>query len=481
MITAYNIIEALARFEDPVESAKKLCSLLRSLGATQGMFPDSNKFLYLKKLVPNALYTGQGYRFIGLDHRHALKEGIYDKIEDAWHQKSPNLPKLLSYFREYRGGRYQSWAKSLDGINKEMGKQEFYELTNGRGNFYIFTGQISGMDLEEVATTLRDNVEKLTISDKEKRDSFYGINDFIDDYGTSEEVLAPMPGKIDLYGVFSADDLKYVRDVRKVRVLGTSVDDVDLSSELRSAIKLGDIAKVNELIELGAELDDNILQQALEGGAEYDMFRELVFVHNMTSGDCGNGNTPLMIAVQNIDEELMKHLFQVSYQLNIDETNDDGETALWLAVDHRFHDGIKFLLRKKADPNKPAKDGTTPLTIAVKDEDELIIKMLLDGGANPNVQLEDGETPLTLFVEKRDELMVKVLLNAKAELDVRTDRGKTPLSLSIDNEDIQMTKLLLDAGADPNFNPSGETLLDLARAWEATETEDLLKRYGAKE
>ena len=380
MIKASDILEALARFDDPVERAKMIYKILDPLGASQNKFFDSNQFLYLKRLIPESSYAGPGYRFIGLDHQDAARFGIYDNETDAYTQETPNKSQLINYFRNHQRGRYQSWAKSLNGINAEMGKQDFDDLIHGEGNFYIFTAHVSGIDLTKCAEDLLAIIKTLSSEDqKSHRLSTERIEYIIKDHASSEEILAPMPSKVDFYGVFNADDLKYVRDVRKIRTTGATVHDVDLESELIDALKKGRMRKTNDLLELGIDCDD-ILRRALEGDAGYELFQDIIYSgHNIITGDCGGGDTPLMVAVKEIDMALMEYLNYSKRQ--IDEQNDQGETALWLAVDHRFHEGVEFLLKEKADPNISPHKGKTPLGLAKELKEPEIVDMLIRVGA----------------------------------------------------------------------------------------------------
>lgn len=424
MIRASDILEAMARFDDPLEKAKTLYKILDSLGATMNRFLDSNQFLYLKRLVPDSVYSGKGYRFIGLSHKESIKLGVYDDERSAEKQEPPDISRLISYFKSHMRGRYQSWAKSLEGINSEMSKQAFEDWTLGHGNFYLFTSQISGIDLGACASALREIVDDLEIPDVEKQRHFSStrLDFFVKDYGSSEEVLAPMPSIVDLYGVFSVDDLKHVRDVRKIRVTGADVYDADIDGELEDALKNGEMARTHELIELGASCDD-ILRRALEGGAGYDMFQDIIYSDEFHDfyGDCGGGDTPLMVAVKEIDLQMMDYL---NYsKRDMDDQNDNGETALHLAVEYGFLEGVEFLLKHGVDTNVVTHKGKTALSIAIENL------------SNPG----------------QEEIIGK----------------------------------LLDAGADPKINPPGKTLIGLVQKFASMSAEeriqDLLIRAGAKE
>jgi hypothetical protein len=204
------LLEALDRFNDPVEVISTVYPILRDLQFNVNKDLPSNQFLYLKRVLQYTTYSGPGYRFIGLTHEEAVNIGIYTSVEEAASQKRPNTSTMLKYFKNYKSGRYQSWAKSFEGIYEEMPKQNFDHLIHGYGNFYIFKANISGIDLAEAAGYLDSLIEYETDPD-EPLPGFISKNDverIVHDFSTSEEVIAPMPVSVEFYRVYDADELK---------------------------------------------------------------------------------------------------------------------------------------------------------------------------------------------------------------------------------------------------------------------------------
>ncbi len=101
-----------------------------------------------------------------------------------------------------------------------------------------------------------------------------------------------------------------------------------------------------------------------------------------------------------------------------------------------------------------------------------VARLLLRAGADVNAQ-EDTyrNTPLH---DAPEAATAQVLIAAGADLNRRNAEGRTPLMLTLDPE---VTRVLLRAGADKTVRDSrGRTALDLAREFELTEKIALLKR-----
>src|SRR5688572_28599469 len=73
-----------------------------------------------------------------------------------------------------------------------------------------------------------------------------------------------------------------------------------------------------------------------------------------------------------------------------------GSTPLSEAVRRGDHDGVRKLLRGRADVNAPEADGTTPLHLAVQADDLELVNALIRAGAKVGARNRYGLQPLTL-------------------------------------------------------------------------------------
>jgi len=69
---------------------------------------------------------------------------------------------------------------------------------------------------------------------------------------------------------------------------------------------------------------------------------------------------------------------------NVDAKDKAGNTALILAAELGFVDGVQLLLARKANANATNNQGETPLIKAVQARDANSARLLLAAGANPD-------------------------------------------------------------------------------------------------
>jgi ankyrin repeat protein len=110
-----------------------------------------------------------------------------------------------------------------------------------------------------------------------------------------------------------------------------------------------------------------------------------------------------------------------------------------------------------------------------REDPAAVSRLLIQAGADLNAQ--DNLSGNTALHEALDALTTKVLIDAGADLNRRNKDGQTALMLTLDPE---VTRVLLQAGADKTIRDQhGKTALDIAREFELTEKIALLEG-GAK-
>ena len=78
--------------------------------------------------------------------------------------------------------------------------------------------------------------------------------------------------------------------------------------------------------------------------------------------------------------EIVKLLIENGADIN--KSNNDGWTSLYLAVNKRHLEVIKLLIENGADINKSNNNGWTPLNIAANNGHLEIVKLLIENGAD---------------------------------------------------------------------------------------------------
>ena len=111
---------------------------------------------------------------------------------------------------------------------------------------------------------------------------------------------------------------------------------------------------------------------------------------------------------------------------------------------------VELSLWAGADPNYWDDDGRSALPVAVQHADWDIVPLLLDAGADPNATDESGIGVVVRAVDEGDAEIVRMLLEAGADPNTLVEEDLSVLALAVDRGNTEVVRLLLDAGADPN-------------------------------
>jgi uncharacterized protein len=370
MITARHILESLA---DPTDAEKinTLYRFLFRLSSSHTIPFSRNNYYFLQRHVPNITYAGKGYRFITITHEKAVQLGIYDNEDDSIALKKPNLPKLITYFKNFRSGGLQSWARTIDGLDAEMGKQDFPDVRSEQGNFYIFQAHITGFLLESAAKEfqrlvkefLKNPSPEITLSHEELE----GMSDkHVRDFTSSEEIVAPMPSQVNFYGVFNGDEAVMHRG------------------------GLRELSKSREVI------PDEV-----------------------------KWNYKLVTAVEDDSLDEAKHAIMNGANANI--TDRSGKYALYIAATHDNENKkmIRLLLEEGADIDAQDYTGQTALMGACEWGRDRSIEILLDYSPDVDLQDKKGWTALMYAVEQGYPPIVDMILSSRAWKGVRDNKDRT--------------------------------------------------------
>ena len=247
--------------------------------------------------------------------------------------------------------------------------------------------------------------------------------------------------------------------------------------KLMNAVKKGDEAKVNSLIESDHKyLNHKYLNSAIVKAVEKGYLEIVkilldkgVDVNLLTNDDA----TLLYIAMDQGTSEMVELLIKrgavvdkLSFEYNTGERV--SITPLLRAVSKlihgwvpaqtlfHYHDIIKILLEKRADVNFQRYDGATPLYIAVIGGYFETVKLLLENGADvdlPTVEIINYKpisiTPLFKAVSKlqlepvprerslRYSDIIKILLQYGADIYKKNENYLSPLDIAEENPDIK--------------------------------------------
>lgn len=126
--------------------------------------------------------------------------------------------------------------------------------------------------------------------------------------------------------------------------------------------------------------------------------------------------------------DYVKRLLDKGADVNV--RDEDGNTALIIAISFGNSDVAEMLLKKGADVNAKNKSGETALMAATSTYfyNPSLVIMILDGGADINARAEDGVTALMLAVRNNHVDAVKSLLTKGADISLEDDNGDTALA-----------------------------------------------------
>jgi serine/threonine protein kinase len=162
-----------------------------------------------------------------------------------------------------------------------------------------------------------------------------------------------------------------------------------------------------------------------------------------------NIESPLMLAIKKQDPELVKSLIELKADPN---TTDSEKSSLWhilakwektvplkqnsTTVDddaiNKIADIAQQLVMAKVDINKPNQDGDTALHIAVKNQNQVLINLLIIHQAKSDVKNKNGQTPLTMAIADKNIDVIKLLIMSGVNVDLANSSGKRPLLIAIE-------------------------------------------------
>jgi len=124
--------------------------------------------------------------------------------------------------------------------------------------------------------------------------------------------------------------------------------------------------------------------------------------------------------------------------INLEETNDTGETALILAAILGDMEALQLLIESGADVNAVSTLNTTALMAAAQNGDIKALRYLLARGADPNAKKKDDTTILMLAAMFGHAACIEALLEAGACVTAQDIYGYTALMLAGSKESIAL-------------------------------------------
>lgn len=155
-----------------------------------------------------------------------------------------------------------------------------------------------------------------------------------------------------------------------------------------------------------------------------------------------SGNTLLMIAARNANEELLD--FLLKNRANVLRMNKYGDSAIMAAA---FRGQVQ-IVRKLLDAGAKVRNkGWNALHYSAYAGHVEVVRLLVNGGAELDTQAPNGQTALMLAAKAGKLEAVKILVDADADLDIEDYDGKTAILLAKEHAHTETEAYLRDEGA----------------------------------
>ncbi|MBN2718550.1 MAG: ankyrin repeat domain-containing protein [Deltaproteobacteria bacterium] len=215
-------------------------------------------------------------------------------------------------------------------------------------------------------------------------------------------------------------------------------------------------AQVGEVDQLGRSL----MFHAYMGG-NMSLIKYLKAKKAPTSLLPKDGSSFFLAAVQSDNLTLVTQMVgHTDGPCDVNEVNQNGETALYLAAMRGRSDIVDFLVSQGATPHARTRDGRNLLMAAARLADTTLLNRLIAHGLDVNQVDNQGRTALFDALEASSRNAALLLLQYGARADVADSAGVTPIEIAVRQSDVEMVQQLLQHGAPPvGSGKHGDSLL----------------------
>ena len=186
-----------------------------------------------------------------------------------------------------------------------------------------------------------------------------------------------------------------------------------LSKALSRAAFHGHLELVNYLIDKGADVNMAtnfdmlpLIAACLMG---HEKCVESIIVKGHASYQTENDYSPLILAVQRRNIEVVQYLLSLEPKLDINKKDIQGKSPLHYASLQSIFSLVELLVDNGADVNAYDYDGNTPIHLATYSTSTRSASYLIDHGADVNAENNSDQRPLDLAYQNNNETMIQFL------------------------------------------------------------------------
>eukprot|EP00211_Chloroparvula_japonica_P003394 CAMPEP_0119156820 /NCGR_PEP_ID=MMETSP1310-20130426/52448_1 /TAXON_ID=464262 /ORGANISM="Genus nov. species nov., Strain RCC2339" /LENGTH=523 /DNA_ID=CAMNT_0007149435 /DNA_START=372 /DNA_END=1943 /DNA_ORIENTATION=- len=284
-------------------------------------------------------------------------------------------------------------------------------------------------------------------------ETFYDLGVPIDDFLITQAILsgkeevvfwAQSKGRtLTAFHIDTAIETGCTQVVRKHVACGPHLPPELKQRLLLSAVSAGDIEFLEQVLELGANVDGRI-------GCDTTSDHEGVLV---------KGLPPIVCAARRGQLRVVELL--VRFNAKLDATDSVKRTSLLTTAERGYTDIATFLIRNGANVHTVDQSNRSPLTVATAEGHAGVVKVLLEGGANHSYVDDYDEMAIHIAARVGNLEIVKLLLEYKADVNSRDGFLNTALHRAIPKADSpsetawDIVECLLNSGANVNARNKG--------------------------
>lgn len=250
-----------------------------------------------------------------------------------------------------------------------------------------------------------------------------------------------------------------------------------LNEELIKACLEGDIAKVEECIKLGADVNyqNEFGSPSLHIACHtrnIDMINLLLEANADVNIQNNYGMTALHIASKDGHYDVVNLLTKKDVKVNLKAC--EGSTALNVASKCNFTKVVDLLLNQEGiNIDEPDERGNTALHYACYKGNEHVALALINKGANVNIQNINKISPLHIVSTNGNTKIAEYILEKDGDIALTDMALSTPLHQATEKGNIEIVKLIMQKNREINMLP--EDYLNMKDCCKSTALDDALK------